>query len=166
MLQFSQWDGENVTKTIHSYQEVEMVSSPAKNAHNDPAIINIRKLAALDMVFHGPKLILAEFAFGVFFTGALGLFLTYAGFVTGHFSVPWVALLGCYMLILAINYVPLLLYAIGIARRRSAHEEVEMELAQKERYARKYTVQSLLLLLPLVIPVLALVQEWQKRGNK
>ncbi len=143
-----------------------MASSPVENAHHDPAIITIRKLAALDIVFHGPKLILAEFAFGVFFTGALGLFLTYAGFVTGHFRVPWVALLGCYLLLLAINYVPLLLYGITIVRRKSAQEEVAFELTQKERYGRKYTVQSFLLLLPLVVPVLAIVQEWQKQGDK
>ena len=143
-----------------------MSHSPVDTTHNDPAIITIRKLAALDIVFHGPKLILAEFAFGVFFTGALGLVLTYAGFVTGHFRVPWVPLLGCYMLVLAINYVPLFLYAIKIVRRKSAQEEVAFELAQKERYARKYTAQSLLLLLPLVVPALAIAQEWQKRGNK
>jgi hypothetical protein len=166
MLQFAQRDKESVMKTVHSNQEVEMASSPMENAHHDPAFINIRKLAALDIVFHGSKLILAEFAFGVFFTGALGLFLTYAGFVTGHFRVPWVALLGCYMLILAINYVPLFLYAITIARGKSAQAEVAYELMQKERYGRKYTVQSLLLLLPLVVPALAIVQEWQKRAQK
>lgn len=143
-----------------------MSRSPVDTANNDPALINIRKLAALDMVFHGPKLILAEFAFGVFFTGALGVVLTYAGFVTGHFRVPWVALLGCYLLFLALNYVPLFLYAIGIARRRSAQEEVAFELAQKERYARKYTGQSFLLLLPLVVPVLAIAQEWQRRRDQ
>ena len=143
-----------------------MSYSPVENAHNDPAIINIRKLAALDIVFHGPKLILVEFAFGVFFTGALGLVLTYAGFVTGHFRVPWVALLGCYLLALAINYLPLFIYTIKIVRGKSAQAEVASELAQKERYARKYTVQSLLLLLPLVVPILAIWQEWQKRAQK
>ena len=142
-----------------------MSYSPTENGHSDPAIITIRKLAALDIVFHGPKLILAEFAFGVFFTGALGLLLTYAGFVTGHFRAPWVALLGCYMLVLAINYVPLFLYAIKIVRGKSAQEEVAFELGQKERYARKYTMQSLLLLLPLVVPVLAISQERQKRAG-
>ena len=143
-----------------------MSSSPGENAHNDPAIITIRKLAALDITFHGPKLILGEFAFGVFFTGALGFPLAYAGFVIGHFRVPWAPLLGCYLLLLALNYVPLLLYAIGIVRRRSAQEEVAFELAHKERYARKYTVQSLLLLLPLVVPILAIYQEWQKQGGE
>jgi hypothetical protein len=141
--------------------------SPSQgDTYHDPAIINIRKLAALDIVFHGPKLILAEFAFGVFFTGALGLFLTYAGFVTGRFRVPWVALLGCYLLLLALNYVPLFLYGIKIVRGKSAQAEVAFELAQKERYGRKYTVQSLLLLLPLVVPMLAIAQEWQKRARQ
>ena len=142
------------------------MSQLQSDTYDDPAIINIRKLAALDIVFHGPKLILAEFAFGVFFTGALGLVLTYAGFVTGHFRVPWVALLGCYLLALAINYLPLFIYTIKIVRGKSAQAEVASELAQKERYARKYTVQSLLLLLPLVVPMLAISQEQQKRAQK
>ena len=30
-----------------------------------PSFMNVRKLAALDIVFHGPKLILVEFAIGV-----------------------------------------------------------------------------------------------------
>ena len=82
-----------------------MAHTSGEEIHNDPTLINIRKLAALDIVFHGPKLILAEFALGVFFPGALGLVLTYAGFAIGHFRVPWVALSGCYLLVLALNYV-------------------------------------------------------------
>ena len=141
-----------------------MLYSPIENAHHDPTIITIRKLAALDIVFHGAKLILAEFAFGVFFTGALGLVLTYAGFVTGHFSLNQIVV-SSYVLFIALNYVPLFLYAISIARRRSAQEEVAFELAHKEHYARKYTGQSFLVLLPLVVPILAIWQEWQKQAQ-
>lgn len=147
-------------------QKDQMPYTPGEELHNEPAIINIRKLVVLDIVFHGPKLILAEFAFGMILLGALGLALTYAGFVIGHFRVPWVALLGCYMLLLAINYVPLFVYALRIVRGGSAREEVAFELTQKERYGRKYTVQSLLLLLPLVVPLLAITQEWQRRARK
>jgi hypothetical protein len=36
-------------------------------------VINVRKLAALDIVFHGPKFILIEFGLGVFGCAALGI---------------------------------------------------------------------------------------------
>jgi hypothetical protein len=142
------------------------MSNPSDTVvHHDPAIITIRKLAALDIAFHGPKLILAEFAFGVVVPAALGVVSAYAGFFGAHFNL-WYSLLGCCLLCIGLNYVPLLLYAISIARRKSAQEEVAFELAHKERYARKYSVQSLLLLLPLVIPVLAIYQERQKQGHQ
>jgi hypothetical protein len=67
---------------------------------------------------------------------------------------------------IALNYVPLLLYAISIVRRKSAQQEVAFELEHKEIYARKYTLQSLLLLLPLVVPILSLLQERQKRFQR
>jgi hypothetical protein len=57
---------------------------------------------------------------------------------------------------IALNYVPLLLYAIGIVRRKSAQQKVAYELAHKDAYARKYTLQTtMLLLVPLVLPLLA-----------
>ena len=144
-----------------------MSQSPVDTTHNDPAIITIRKLAALDMVFHGPRLILAEFAFGVFGSAALGLVIMYLDFFVTHGHDPWQSVIvGCYLILVAINYVPLLLYAIGMARRKNAQEEVAFELAQKERYGRKYTAQSLLLMLPLVVPVLAIAQEWRKEARQ
>ena len=40
---------------------------------NEKGVINVRKLAALDIAFLGPKLILAEFGVGVFLSAAIGL---------------------------------------------------------------------------------------------
>ena len=40
------------------------------------------------------------------------------------------------------------------------------ELAHKEHYARKYTGQAFLVLLPLVVPILAISQEWQKQRGE
>lgn len=125
------------------------------------AIITIRKLAALDMVFHRPKLILAEFILGVFGSVALAFVIAAPGFFAGHWSLTQIVVSG-YILCIGLNYVPLLLYAISIARRGSAQAEVALELAQREHFARKYSSQSFLLLLPLVAPVLALYQEWQR----
>ena len=127
--------------------------------------INIRKLAALDIVFHGPRLILAEFALGVVGCAAGGAFSLSFFFRTA--SHPLIAaILGCFALSwIALNYVPLLLYAIAIVKRKSAELEVAFELEHKDVYARKYTFQSALLLLPLVVPILAIAQEIQKRSR-
>jgi hypothetical protein len=141
------------------------MSNQSDAANHDYAIINIRKLAALDMVFHRPRLILAEFALAVFGSLALAVGITAPGFFAGHLDLTSILVSG-YILCIALNYVPLFIYAISIARRGSASEEVAFELEQKARYARKYTGQSFLLLLPLVVPILAIYQEWQKQQNQ
>ncbi len=135
-----------------------------ENMAKDTAFINIRKLAALDNVLHGPKLILTEFVFGVFFSAGLGLFLLYTGILLGHFHSLSTVILGGWLIFLALNYLPLLLYAITIVRRASAASEVAVELAtDKDKFTRKYTLQSLLLVVPVLVPLLALVQEMQRR---
>jgi hypothetical protein len=73
-------------------------------------VIDFRKLAALDIVFLGSRLILAEFSIGVVGSLALGLF----ALIRSH-SVGGIAL-GSYLLFIGINYVPLLVYAISIVR--------------------------------------------------
>lgn len=131
--------------------------------------INIRKLAALDIVFHGPWFILGEFALGVVGCAAGGAFSLFIFFHTA--SHPLIAaIVGIALLWVALSYVPLLLYAVSIVRRKSAELEVAFELEHKGFYARKYTFQSALLFLPLVVPILAIAQEMQKpsrlnRGN-
>ena len=44
-----------------------------ENTIKSAAFINVRKIAALDIVFHGPRFILAEFALGMVVCAALGL---------------------------------------------------------------------------------------------
>ena len=132
---------------------------------NNYAIINIRKLAALDIEFHGPKFILIEFALGVFGCSALGLFSMYFGLFHGPNQSLFAVIIGCYLLLIALNYVPLLLYSISIVRHKSAHEEVAHELEHRDKYAGKYLRQSTLLLIPLAIPALAFYQELQKRTH-
>ena len=124
--------------------------------------INIRKLAALDIVFHGVKWILAEFAVGVFVSGFSGVFSLVTFFRNPEHPFAMVTL-GFILTYIALNYLPLMLYAISITRRKSAEREVAFELEHKDIYARKYTSQSFLLVLPLIVPALAIYQEVQKR---
>jgi hypothetical protein len=126
--------------------------------------INIRKLAALDIVFHGSWFILGEFALGVAGCAVGGAFSLSIFFHTASHPL-FAAILGFALSWIALNYVPLLLYAIKIVRRKSAELEVAFELERKGFYALKYTFQSALLLLPLVVPILAIAQEIQKRSR-
>ncbi|HLI71778.1 MAG TPA: hypothetical protein VKV19_18625 [Ktedonobacteraceae bacterium] len=125
-------------------------------------IIDMRKLTALGIVLHGSKCIFAEFAGAVILGVGLGVLMlsTYRT----HPASP--GFMGLVPLWIALNYVPLLLYAIDVTRRGSAWQEVAFELEQKEFYVRKYTFQSAWVLLPLAVPILALVQEMQKRLHR
>lgn len=124
--------------------------------------INVRKLAALDIVFHGPGLILAEFAFGMVLCATFGLW----SFLSPIHST-FMIIVGCYLLGVALNYVPLLLYAISIVRHTSTQQEVAYELAHKHASARKYTLQTTaLLLVPLVLLLLAVYQEVHRRSHQ
>lgn len=117
-------------------------------------MIDIRKLAALDLAFLGPRIILTEFSLGVFGSFALGVFTLLRSHSMGGLA------LGSYLLLIAVNYVPLLLHAISIVRRKSARDEIADEVTEKRRMFRKYRRQSLLLLVPLVVPILALAQQF------
>ena len=122
-------------------------------------MIDPRKLAAIDIALLGPAFILAEFAAGVLLSIALGVFvLLRAGSV-------WQIALGLYFLTLGLNYVPMLVYAIDIARHRSALAEIGGELSDKRQAMAKYRRQSLFLLVPLVVPVVALRRTVQRRGS-
>ena len=124
--------------------------APSKSAS---AVIDVRKLAALDIAYYGPKLILAEFAVGVFGFAAWGLYSLVDGIFRSHST--WEAMWGAYLLSLGINYMPLLRYGMTIARRRSAKEEAADVLAHKH----KYGLQTLFLLIPFLVPALAIAQE-------
>jgi hypothetical protein len=85
---------------------------------------------------------------GVFFSAALGLFVLYRS------HSFWQVVLGIYLICLGIDYVPMLAFAISIGNQDAATSELGGELADKPRAMAKYRRQSLLLLLPLIVPVL------------
>lgn len=105
-------------------------------------MIEPRKLAAIDLLFLGPKLIVAEFAVGALGSGALGVFTLLRSRSFGGI------LFGAYLIALGINYIPLLVFATLIATRRAAAEELATELGDKSAAMRKYRRQSLWLLVP------------------
>ena len=115
-------------------------------------VLNPRKLAAIDIVFLGARLIIAEYAIGVLVAPALGVLTLLRS------SSSWQLALGIYLILLGINYVPMLAYAVAISRGRTAQAELSDELADKRQAMAKYRRQSVFLLVPLVVPVIALRQ--------
>ena len=116
-------------------------------------VLDPRKLAALDLVFLGPQVIITEFLAGVFLSAALGIFVL----VRGHGS-PGQISLGLYLISLGVNYVPMLIYAIAITRAKSAWAELGSELDNRRAAMARYRRQSLWLLVPLIVPVITFTQ--------
>jgi hypothetical protein len=113
----------------------------------------VRKLVALDIVLHGPRFIMIEFGVGTPAILAFGLWL-----MSGSLGY----LLGVYLLLTGLNYVPLLIYAVLVVRGNSARRETEYGLAHDRHYVRKYSTQQLLLFVPLAVLILAIVQELKR----
>jgi hypothetical protein len=111
---------------------------------------DFRKLAAIDIVFLGYKLVFAEYAFGVLFSMALGIFVLFRG------HSVWQVLLGTYLICLGINYVPMFAYTVSIRNKQNAQTELADELWEKRKAMSKYRRLSVLLLVPLLVPILML----------
>jgi hypothetical protein len=115
-------------------------------------MINRRKLAAVDMARFGTRFIVAEYAVGVVLPLILGLLSIRSGR-----GVIW----GFWLVAIAANYVPLLIYAILIAKGGTAKEEGLPEFVN----AKKYAVQQVTILVPFLVVLVALVQEIRSRQN-
>jgi len=111
-------------------------------------LINVRRLVSLDITLHGERFILAEFGIGTPAIFLFGFFLMISG--------P--SLLGWYFVLTGVNYLPLLAYAIITAKRHSAKSDVEAEMSRDKHYVRKYSIQQLLLFIPLAVALLAAAQ--------
>ena len=112
-------------------------------------MVNLRRLAAVDLVFLGPKIILAEFGLGVAGPFALGMLTLWR---SSSAAGAW---FGAYLLSLSLNYVPMLAYALDMTRHGTAEMEIADELGDRKQLFRKYRRQSLLLLVPFAAPIIA-----------
>ncbi len=124
-------------------------------------MINIRKLAAVDMVWLGPRVIIAEYALGVVLPLSLGLFSIRLGF-PGYVKSGWETAVGFWLVSIGLNYIPLFIYAVLIARGGTVKEEGQAELA----HARRYGTQQVIILIPFFVVILALVQEYHRRQRE
>jgi len=122
-------------------------------------LVDVRKLAAVDMAWLGVRVILAEYAFGVLLPLALGALSLRSG-LRGTSGAE--LLLGVWLLAIAANYVPLFLYALAIARAGSVEQEGRPEIARAHRYG----LQQVMILVPLFVVILSLLQEGRRRAVK
>ena len=107
-------------------------------------LFSVRKLVALDIYAHGYTFVLLAFGIGTPLLFLFGLWLITAGQISGY-----------YLTLVGFNYIPLLLYAIDIKRKNSAVKEGKSEMAS----ATQYGIRQFLLLIPLLVFVLAIIQE-------
>ena len=115
----------------------------------------MRKLAALDLAFHGPRFVLVEFAGAVLLAGGLGVLSLRAGLTGPGRPVAWEIGLAALLVGTAANYLPLLVHAIDLVRSGTARREVVGELAGEGRAARRYGTQQVLLVVPFAVLGLA-----------
>jgi len=112
--------------------------------------MNFRKLAAIDIVFLGYKIVLTEYLCGVLLPVALGVLS-----IAKSHSV-WQSAVGAYLLCLGFNYTPMLIFALSLANRERAESELGDELGQRREVMARYRKLSVLLLVPLLVPLVAM----------
>jgi hypothetical protein len=112
-------------------------------------VIDLRKLAAVDLAFLGPKVILIEFALGILGPLGFGVLTLIRSQSAGG------VLFGAYLVSLSLNYIPMLAYAISLSRRGHPEAEFADELGDRRQLFRKYRRQSLVLLVPIVPLIVA-----------
>ena len=127
----------------------------SRQAHAGKTLIDVRRLAAIDMHGrHGSKrrrrLVLAEFVLAAIDIPLLGLAIVLAAS-----SAPRV-LLGAYLIGVGLNFVPLALHGISMSRAsRLGTELADVDVAAE---LRRYTAKQLFIGIPLLVLTLGVVQ--------
>lgn len=122
--------------------------------------LDVRKLAALDMAVHGKRFIVIEFGVGVAGCLVLGALSVIAGLRSG---TAWEVILGVALVWIALNYVPLFIHAIDLARAGSARREAASEIDNPD-LLRGYTLRQLWILVPLAVVVMDIAQRARPRA--
>lgn len=119
-------------------------------------MLNVRRLAAIDMQLHGNRVTLWEFGLGAGLCAALGALSVALGIRLLMYGLNWQLFFGLALLSVGVNYLPLLIHGLDLARRGTVREEAGLDTSPDA--ARRYTVLQLWLLVPLAMVALALAQ--------
>ena len=120
------------------------------------SLIEIRKLAAVDMAWLGSRVIVAEYFAGIVLPLALGAFT-----LRSIYPFHWSKLFGVWLITIAANYIPLFIYAVTISRSGTVATEGQPEI----KHARRYGFQQLMILVPFMVVIVALIQELRRNQN-
>lgn len=125
--------------------------------------LDVERLAELDMAWHGPRFIVWEFGLGVVAPTVLGLLSV--RYVLGHglSAWSWPGLLGIELIGIALNYVPLLLYALRLRGDTGRLRAVKSEMVADPAEARAYGVRQLWLLVPGAVVLFSLRSAQSRR---
>jgi hypothetical protein len=121
-------------------------------------LIDVRKLVAVDMAVLGSQVSVSAFALGIVLPFLFGVFSLVLNFMHPTTS-GWQVALGFWLVFIAMNYVPLFVYALSIIKGGTVRQEAQPELGHVSRYG----AQQAIILVPLLVVALALVQERQRR---
>ncbi len=123
-------------------------------------VINVRKVITLDIALHGTKFILAEFAFGAFILGPIAIVELFFG-VTAPKHPLFLLIMGGILLGIALNSLTLLLVALDVtSRKRATKTRIE-----REHIGKTTLIFSLLILLPLILPIITVYQVLRGRDG-
>ena len=123
-----------------------------------PWVLDVRTLAAIDTVLHGPRLIVAEFAVGVVGCAALGAPSMRAGVMLLPTGLSWQLIVGLELLCIALNYVPLLLHSVSLASHSAELQRIAREVRDRPALVRRYGVLQLWILVPAAVIGFAIAQ--------
>jgi len=123
-------------------------------------MVNVRRLAAVDLSGLGPKIVIPEFALGAVGTPALGVLTVLR---SGSMAV---AAFGIALIGIGANYVPLLIHAIDLTLTSAVARELAGEADARQALYAKYRRQSLWLLLPFAVAAADLSQRFSRRGRR
>lgn len=118
-------------------------------------VIDPRKLAAIHIATLGSTFGISNFA------GTALLCLSLGAFILWHADSYQQFTFGFYFVSLGINYMLMLFYALKITNREIARAQISDELNKKGSTVANYGRQSIYLLLPLVVPIVALQRRYK-----
>ncbi len=121
-------------------------------------MIDPRKLAAIHIATLGPTFAIGNFACTALLCLCLGAFLLWRANTYQQLTF------GFYFVSLSINHILMLLHAWEVNNREGARAEIGDELNRKGSAMAEYRRQSIYLLLPLVVPIVALQRHFRS-GN-
>lgn len=113
-------------------------------------VIDPRKLAAIHIATLGATFAIGNLACTGFLCLSLGVFILWHADSIRMFTFSF------YFFSLCINYVVMLFFALNINDRERARTEIGEELKSRRGAMGQYRRQSIYLLLPLVVPIVAL----------